>query len=83
MHETISVKNPGELATKSAGYMGNAIINGLSAIQIIFGFASLYSLIANAIDIGLLFMFLLFIVTAIKYMFLNVKSMYKSTAIKN
>ncbi|VVB67186.1 Uncharacterised protein [uncultured archaeon] len=48
------------------------IVNGaLTLLQIIFGSASIYSLLVNAVEAGLLFMFALFVLISLKFFLKN------------
>lgn len=43
----------------------------LTALQIIFGSASIYSLLVNAAEVGLLLMFVLFVLISLKFLLKN------------
>ena len=48
------------------------IVNGaLTLLQIVFGSASIYSLLVNAVEAGLLFMFALFVLISLKFLLKN------------
>jgi hypothetical protein len=51
------------------------LVNGaLTLLQIIFGSASIYSLLANAVEVGLLLMFVLFVLISLKFLRKNAAS---------
>ena len=48
------------------------IVNGaLTLLQILFGSASIYSLLVNAVETGLFLMFVLFVLISLRFLFKN------------
>ena len=50
------------------------IAQGLTLLQIIFGSASIYSLLVNAVEVGLFLMFVLFVLISLKFLLKNAAS---------